>query len=928
MFKCMEGLMMIKRYRLAIYIILGVFLIFQNVLFAQPSSLYFNDVGPAVNAEVSLNTHGGGFFDFNGDGWADIFVVHNFSVIPDFYRDHALFKNLGNGTFQYWTNQAGTAGYNTSAQGLTAGDYDNDGDVDICIGMGYYYPPKTATGLTQLYRNNGNDMFTDITTSSGVGVAHNRQGRCLVSFDYDNDGWLDLLVETTPVLDLLRNNGGLSFSYVTWQANLGVTTDGEDVFGFAIGDVDNDNDLDIYFPRTIANSIFYRNNGDGTFTNATGASGLPSDNLNEGAVFFDYNNDGWLDLFLRGSQYYKKNSVCRLYKNNGNGTFANVSWTSGIAYVPAGDEYGGGLTTGDFDNDGYIDLFVVDPKSNGNRFFYNNGNGTFTNIASAVNLRNNLNYWCAPAADYNHDGYLDLYMCRNGFDTSPLFNATLYENIGGSNHWFHVKLIGGMPQSGKSNRSAIGARVFSYTEDKLQMRQVCGGTSFAMNSLEVEFGLGQYEKVDSLVIYWPSGETQKIYNIPVDTLIAVGEFNGSQYFRPFIISGEVVYYTQTEKVSDVRMVMSGDASDSSATDSFGLYDLSNVPGGVGITVTPKKTSGEDIGNNVITAWDAHLTASYFVGSDTLGSGQIYSADVDQNGKVELFDAALIARYAVGLNSAQNNRTGQWRFTPLSRQYPVMVTDYDDQDFTAFVIGDVSGNWSLNGSLSKTGDIEMPSRSIPLAAVSEELVVPIGVVEPVDLFAADIWLRYDPQKLQILDIVPAEKFGNFNLVYNESSYGLVKIAMYGTQAVSLPGELIHIVMEIADSEKKETEIQCEKFLINEVSVEMGSIFISTDVNQPSAETVLEYRLDENYPNPFNPDTEIHYALKKPGNVSLKIYDIQGRQIRTLMDVFQTEGSHVVIWDGKNDNGRDVSSGVYFCRLISGSYTHTIRMIKTK
>ncbi len=924
--------MITKNCRLIKYIVLGMFLIFKNIVFAQPSSLYFNDVGATEGCEASLNSHGGGFFDYNGDGWADIFVVHNFSVIPDFYKDHALFKNRGenssNGAFEYYTNLAGTAGYNTSAQGFTAGDYDNDGDVDMCVGMGYYYLPKTATGLTQLYRNNGNNTFTDITTWSDVGVAHNRQGRSLISFDYDNDGWLDLLVETTPLLDLLRNNGGLSFSFVTRQVNLTVTTDGDDLWGFAIGDVDNDNDLDIYFPRTSGNSIFYRNDGDGTFTNATSASGLPSDDLNQGAVFFDYNNDGWLDLFIRGSQYYKKNSICRLYKNNGNGTFVNVTSMSGIAYVPPGEEYGGGLTIGDFDNDGYIDLYVVDPKANGNRFFYNNGNGTFTNIAAAVNLRNNQNYWCAPAADYDHDGYLDLYLCRNGFNTSPLFNATLYRNAGGSNHWLHIKLIGGMPQSGKSNRSAIGARVYSYTENKLQMRQVLGGTSFSMNSLEVEFGLGQYEKVDSLVIFWPGGNTQRIYNIPVDTLIAVGEFNGSQYFRPFIISGEVVYYMQTEKVPDVRMVMSGDASDSVATDSFGLYDLSNVPGGVKITITPKKNSGEDIGNNAVTAWDAYLSASYSVGSDTLGSDQIYAADVDQNSKVELFDAALIARYAVGLNSSQNNHAGQWRFTPSSRQYPVMVTDYYEQDFTAFILGDVSGNWSPNGMLSKTGNIEVPSRSIPLTAVAEELVIPIVVEQAIDLFAADIWLRYDPQKLQIQDIVPAEKFENFNLVYNESSYGLVKIALYGTQAVLLPGELIYIIMKVNDSEINETEIQCEKFLINEIAMEMGTIIISTDVKRPSTKTVLEYRLDENYPNPFNPNTQIQYTLKKPGNISLKIYDIQGRQIRTLLDVFQAEGSHTIVWDGKNDNKRDVPSGVYFCRLISGSYTHTIRMIKTK
>jgi hypothetical protein len=894
----------------------------------QSDPLYFEDVGPTAGCEVSLNTHGGGFFDFNGDGWADIFVVHNYSVFPDFIQPHALFKNSRNGTFVSYTSQAGTGGYNTSAQGVTAGDYDNDGDVDFCVGMGWFYWPQMTYGYTQLLKNNGDSTFTDISNWSNVGVVHNGQGRCLVSFDYNNDGWLDILVETTPVMDLLRNNGNISFSYVTPQANLAVSTEGDDLWGFAIGDVDNDNDMDIYFPRSWTNSIFYRNDGDGTFTNATGASGLPSDALNQGAVFFDYNNDGWLDLFLRGSHYYKKNSVCRLYKNNGDGTFTNVTWAAGIAYVPAGEDYGGGLTTGDFDNDGYIDLFIADPRVNGNVFFHNNGNGTFTNIAAEANLRNGLNYWCAPAADYDHDGYLDLYLCRNGFDTSPPFNATLYRNTGGSNHWLHIKLVGGMPQSGKSNRSAIGARVYAYTEDKMQMRQVLGGTSFAMNSLDVELGLAQYEKVDSLYIYWPCGDTLRVYNIPADTLITIEEYNGFQYFNAFVISGEVTYYTQTEKVPDVKLMISGGASDSSATDSFGSYELSRVPGGVPISVTPKKAAGEDIAGDVITAWDAYLAASYYVGSDTLSVYQQYAADVDQNDKVELMDAALIARHAVGLNPAFNDLTGIWQFSPPEIYFPLIIKDHADKDFNAFVLGDVSGNWNSEDKQSKTETIVVESERIQIAAEMEEWIIPVHVDMSAEVFAADLWLRYDSQKLQIRDIVPAEKFGEFNLVYYEPSYGLIKIAMYGTQPVSLPGDLIQIAMEITDSELNETEIRCEKFLINEVPAEMGSIFISTDVGKTVSETALEYRLDANYPNPFNPDTEIQFSLKKPGKVSINIYDIQGRQIRTLMDDFQSEGSHVLTWDGKDDHGIDVPSGVYFCRLRSGPYTHTIRMIKTK
>lgn len=233
--------------------------------------IVFTDVGSSTNTTVICNTHGSGFFDYNNDGWDNIYVVHNTSGGEYVNLDNTLLKNLRNNTFINVAREAGVAGYQIySAQGLAAADCDNDGDLDLCIGMGMY-------NRALFYLNSGNGYFTERDT---IPDPHNLtfHGRNLAFFDYDNDGYVDLLFlresnnqnpNYNPMFVLYRNNRHGGFEDVTWQAGLWNFKPGDkDLYGFAVADVNNDNYPDFYVPRYDAPSMLMMNNGNGTFSEA------------------------------------------------------------------------------------------------------------------------------------------------------------------------------------------------------------------------------------------------------------------------------------------------------------------------------------------------------------------------------------------------------------------------------------------------------------------------------------------------------------------------------------------------------------------------------------------------------------------------------------------------------------------------------------
>ena len=421
------------------------------------------------------------WLDYDNDGWLDLYVAG----IPGSEAGQLLHQRIGIGRFEFTTSRANLEAI--TGNGGAVGDYDNDGFVDLYI-----------TGENEenvLLHNQGDGTFADVTAQAGVGVPGSTISRSSASFvDYDNDGHLDLFAGNVAGSDVLfRNLGNGTFSDVTTQAGV---SEPRGTLHHMFGDIDNDGWMDLYVCNNIRGSetgehdvrdrlfptvgaafglspgtpafpvpdALYRNNGNGTFTNITQQAGIADSQPNIGVELFDYDNDGWLDIFVArsgGAGRFSRTSPNNdptnlLYRNNRNGTFLEVSEQAGVSrfywrFSPI---------AGDYDNDGWLDLFVTGQpfrvrydqsvsERGFNLLFQNNGDGTFTETAFDAGISQDDITSIANSADYNNDGFLDLYLSNLPGNTD-----TLYRNRGNANHWLSVDLVGV-----QSSRSAIGARI-------------------------------------------------------------------------------------------------------------------------------------------------------------------------------------------------------------------------------------------------------------------------------------------------------------------------------------------------------------------------------------------------------------------------------------------------------------------------------------
>ncbi len=450
-----------------------------------PASPVFDGVAAAASVDDMGDGLGVAWGDYDGNGFVDLYVAQGGMIGGE---TDILYANQGNGTF---VNASGPAGMGDAGAtfGATWGDYDNDGDLDL------YVTRYNQSNL--LYANNGDGTFTEVSAAAGVDNAGDSTSAAWV--DYDIDGLLDLfVVGEWSANALYRNNGDGTFSDVATAAGL---ADGgwQREEGVAWGDYNNDGMPDLYIANDGPNPL-YRNNGDGTFTEVGGLSGVADPRFSRGAAWGDFDNDGDLDLYV--TNYLDESA---LYRNDG-GTFTDVSAAAGV-----NDPGGGiGVTLGDYDNDGYLDIFIV--NSGPNALYLNNGDGTFTQHPG---LTHDGNAHGVASADYDNDGDLDVYV-TNREDGNP---NLLYRNRGNANHWLHVRLVGS-----HSNADGIGARVRVVSGGMSQIREVNGGSGFAsQDSLPAEFGLGTQGNTVTLEVTWPSGVVDTLTGIAVDQVVTVTE---------------------------------------------------------------------------------------------------------------------------------------------------------------------------------------------------------------------------------------------------------------------------------------------------------------------------------------------------------------------------------------------------------------------
>jgi M6 family metalloprotease-like protein len=448
-----------------------------------------------------------------------------------------------------FTNVTTTAGVSDSSEsfGVSAVDYDNDGWTDI------YVTNKTSN---RLYKNNGDDTFTN--TAVAAGVADTDINRSGIWGDYDNDGFNDLYVTTynTVILTkknkLYKNNGDGTFTNQT-TSDLSYA---DKSMGAAFADYNNDGYIDVFITVDIYKSRLYKNNGDGSFTLDT-LSGINYKARGNSATWGDYNNDGFPDLYIVTREETKPST---LWKNNGDGTFTDVTSIAGVGNFSIGS----GAAWGDFDNDGYFDLAVCN-EGGENRLYKNNGNSTFTDVASSVSVSDGgINY--SPVwVDYDLDGYLDLYIARSGPNrlfknlgngtfteiagrmgistsaatlgasvldfnndgfpdiylgsSSATISNVLYCHAGSGNRWLKISVTGTV-----SNRNAVGTKITVVSGGLRQIREINAGTGYmSQNSYTQFFGFGTVATVDSLIIRFPSGRIYKMANVATNQHLIIDE---------------------------------------------------------------------------------------------------------------------------------------------------------------------------------------------------------------------------------------------------------------------------------------------------------------------------------------------------------------------------------------------------------------------
>jgi len=517
--------------------------------------------GGTEHKRLIIETKGSGiaFFDYDNDGWIDIYLTNGSRLGAKWPAGGTptthLFKNNRDGTFTDVTEKSGIgrSGWQT---GVCVGDYDNDGWDDLFC---------TFWGHNILFHNNGNGTFSDVTKKAGLAQEKGRWGTGCSFVDYDRDGHLDLFVCNFVHLDPDHPPSVEDASFCQWK---GVPT--------------------MCGPRGLPGdtNILYHNNGDGTFVDVSEKAGIlkPGPRYSITSVCCDFDNDGWPDIYVAVDSM-----PSILYQNNHDGTFTDVAVISGCAYNADGHEQAGmGLGVADYDCDGSFDIFKTNFADDTSNLYHNNGDGTFTDLSfnSGLGINNTYVGWGCGFIDYDNDGWSDIiqinghvypeidkYNFGENFKNPRLVYKNLgtgnfkdvsagmgpgiterfssrgaafgdYDNDGGMDvlilnmneppsllhnvggnkqNWIKLKLVGT-----KCNRTAIGARARVITGKHIQMDEVQSGASvMSQNDLRLHFGLGANKIVDAIEVKWPTTQkVERFEHVKANQILTIREGNG------------------------------------------------------------------------------------------------------------------------------------------------------------------------------------------------------------------------------------------------------------------------------------------------------------------------------------------------------------------------------------------------------------------
>ena len=776
---------------------------------------------------------------------------------------------------------SGPLGYAGRCFGVAWGDYDNDGDQDL-------YTTATCGNPNKLLRNDGGGVFADATSGP---LGHVATGAGVAWGDYDNDGDIDLFVGNSGTSDkLFRNDGGGNFFDATSAplSNALWTT------AIAWVDYDNDGKLDIYVVQSYGNNKLFHNDGGGNFSDA---SSWPVSDMGTGScvAWADYDNDGDQDFYLSN---YGGTYSNRLIRNDGGGNFTLVT---PACMSDAGN--GTGVAWGDYDNDGDLDLYLAN-FGTANKLFRNDGGGNFTDV-TAYPLGDAGQSTGCTWADYDNDGDLDLYMVNWGG-----YNK-LFENVGGG--------------------SFIDA-----TPSCLDMLYPLNGKGVAWGDHDNDGDLDLYLAHDI------GGQPNKLMQNQIGSanhwlfvdLVGTISNRAAIGARVRVVAGG---FSQIREISGG----SGYLSQNSLTAEFGLGSLTPVdtvevkwPSGQADTLTALSVDtlikiyeggsvrGDANGDGVIDLGDVVYLLNYlYKGGPT--PNPLWTGDTNSDGVVDIGDVVYLLNY-------------------LYKGGPPPCSGKE---------GGFSANaYRLSGSLGRA-EISLLLQSDPtnenlpgFAKVSPDgfdEVSEISVVGKFDRDVAGMQLEIDfnPDEVTLLDpaLTPLTKDLQLFAGIKDGTQKMGIVDLNGENFIPAgEGTLVNLRAKGKDL----TSIKIKKAILVDINAVPLDLEISSELilKEASGSSPLKrdfqesrpqnFLLSQNYPNPFNPETEIKYALPQDCDVKLIIYNILGEKVKVLLNEHQIAGFKTVHWDGKDEKGNKVASGVYFYRLEADKFSEGRKMLLVK
>ncbi len=804
--------------------------------------------------------------DFNNDGRPDLFFSSNNA------NRSLLLENAGYGRFIYAMSRiVADLSLGAKGGGPIWGDYDNDGDLDLFVPIGQY---REAQKNKNVLLRNDRGVFANVADEAGLIDVQSTDNA--IWLDYDRDSFLDLYIGNLGSAEfrnlLYRNRGDGTFEDVTARAGLNIQfhpTNGGSNGGMIAADFNNDGWPDLYVAVFRSENRLFINDQQGGFIESNN-SDIRDEGEAFGAATGDIDNDGDLDLLFAAGGGTGSKFRSGILLNLGNGEFLDVTEGIGLEALTSSNLFSG-VNLADIDNDGDLDIAAGWSPS---LFFLNQGDGTFIDHSLGSGLKSR-SLFTILFGDFDLDGFLDI-LGGGGGDNIPV----LYHNLGNANHWLRVELAGD-----QSNRNGIGARILATSGTLRQTREILGGLGYYQDEMVAHFGLGQRTFVDELEIRWPSGQVDVLTDIPVDQHIRVIEGRG--IYQPVHLSHLTTTASDTLIVgreTTLRIQATPAKFDPTTTITRVEADLSAFGGPSAFALS---------------ATDADIFVGEFVFTPTKSGFGNISATIDQqtslgprwvqlSQKVGVLPAMNLPVFAEQVAPGWTTiRAENVEVAPFEGRTAASLPDLINLIYRSELPVPTLGYRSLHFAFHPGDAIEAITNRLSIAINNNSITILPKVNK-------DIGVSLDKRIWQEVEI----PLTRWNISQEET---IDEIRFIGRMKGSTRLADIRLVTHDAP---RPTAIAEEQ----------------SNTQLPS------FTLQQNHPNPFNSSTTIRFALPQTEEVELSIFNLAGQKVATLVQEPRQMGEYSIRWDGRDDAGQRLASGIYLYRLrTSGHLVETRKLI---